>query len=225
MSETAPDIYTVGYLAGWTPDGLRALAERVGGLVVDVRLVPSSRIPTWRAKALQAALGEAYVWVGEWGNTNYRSGGPVRLKAFQRGFERVQGLTSGHRAVVLVCACRDVAACHRKVVAERLAEAWGSARLEHLGRPVDLKALVREVLERLDGAKQALEQGRMAQVVERWRALDGLAGSRLTVAGAQGRIEGDYLGIDDDGALLLRDAGGEVQRLAARSTIEIEAAP
>jgi BirA family biotin operon repressor/biotin-[acetyl-CoA-carboxylase] ligase len=92
---------------------------------------------------------------------------------------------------------------------------------EHLGRPVDLKPLLRELLERLDAANQALEQGQLAQIVERWRALDGLAGSRVTVVAGEGRIEGDYLGIDDEGALLLRDRAGEVRRFTSRSTIEI----
>jgi len=92
-----------------------------------------------------------------------------------------------------------------------------------LGRPVDPKPLVREVLERLDAAARALERGEIAQVVERWRALDQLAGSRVTVTTVQGRLEGDCLGIDDDGALLLRDAAGSAHRFTSRSSVEIEA--
>ena len=97
--------------------------------------------------------------------------------------------------------------------------------LEHLGRPVDLRVLVREVLERLDACCQALERGETAQVVERWRALDALAGQRVSVTSPQGRLEGECLGIDEGGALLVRDGTGQVQRVASRSTVEIEAAP
>lgn len=93
---------------------------------------------------------------------------------------------------------------------------------EQLGRPTDLKPLVREVLERLDAATRALERGEMAQVVERWRALDDLAGSRVTATTAQGRIEGHCLGIDDDGAFLLRDAAGREHRFVSRSGVGIE---
>ena len=37
-------------------------------------------------------------------------------------------------AIILLCGCADVTQCHRKVLAERLAEAW-SANVVHLTSP------------------------------------------------------------------------------------------
>ncbi len=46
-----------------------------------------------------------------------------------------------------------------------------------------------------------------------WLERAGLVGERLTVNGDKGPIEGEYIGIDENGALLLRNSDGLVRRL------------
>ena len=43
------------------------------------------------------------------------------------------------RAVVLMCGCPDVNVCHRKVLAERLAQRWG-AEVVHVAAPPKVKS-------------------------------------------------------------------------------------
>ena len=130
-------IYTAGYLAGWTPEALVAKAKKLEALVVDVRLVPMSRRPEWSEVCLKQALGAAYAWIGEWGNVNYRTGGPVLLADFEGGLAK---LGRPAENVILLCACRNVNVCHRKVVAEKLAAEWGR-EIVHLGRPGGVKKI------------------------------------------------------------------------------------
>jgi uncharacterized protein (DUF488 family) len=127
-------IYTLGY-PGWTIEAVRSLLAQANALLVDVRLVPSSRFnPAFRAASLRKALGDAYVCVSDWGNLNYKNDGPIQLRSFSGGLATVEGRLCGHDAVVLLCGCADVNVCHRKVVAARLAETW-ACPVEHLSRP------------------------------------------------------------------------------------------
>ena len=130
-------IYTAGYLAGWKPEALVAKAKRLKALVVDVRLVPLSRVAGFSEVDLKHAMGDSYIWLREWGNLNYRSGGPVQLGDFEGGLAKLGGRAEN---VILLCACRDVNVCHRKVVAEKLAAEWG-CEIVHLGRPGGAKKI------------------------------------------------------------------------------------
>jgi uncharacterized protein (DUF488 family) len=63
-------IYTLGY-AGWTPEAITALVERLGATLVDIRLAPTSRVPHWRGEALKALVGRLrYYWLRDLGNRN-----------------------------------------------------------------------------------------------------------------------------------------------------------
>jgi len=52
-------LYTFGY-SGRSPHHLRALAEALDAVVVDIRFRPRSRIPDWNAGRLQKLLGDRY---------------------------------------------------------------------------------------------------------------------------------------------------------------------
>lgn len=127
-------IYSWGYQGQRFAD-LQAFVEQTGAVVVDVRLKPFSRDPTWRRAALERALGEQYRWVEDLGNLNYRNGGPVRLKDEAAGLAIVRALAS-RRPLILMCVCVNLEHCHRKAVIECL------AREHYIVRTLSLRAEV-----------------------------------------------------------------------------------
>jgi len=125
-------IYTMGY-AGRRLGDVVDLAKHLNALIVDVRLVPSSRAPGFAGAELEKALRGCYLWLPGFGNVNYR-GGPVLLADFYDAEAALRERLGPESAnVILLCACRDVAKCHRKLVAEKLAKRWG-CEVVHLGR-------------------------------------------------------------------------------------------
>jgi len=124
-------VYTVGYLAGWTPSLLAAAAEARNAVVVDIRINPMSRKPEWRQRALEAALPAGrYGWLREFGNVHYKTPGVITLADPERGLARLTPVLE-RQAVILLCACRDVAMCHRQMVAEWIGEEL-EVPVEHL---------------------------------------------------------------------------------------------
>ena len=125
-------IYTLGY-SGRTPEQVEWAALLRSAVLVDVRLRPRSRDPAWTAGRLRAALGDRYVHLRGFGNLNYRGDGPIRLADFAGALAELRDWLdrTGGENVMLLCVCRDVETCHRRVVAERLAEALGGT-IEHL---------------------------------------------------------------------------------------------
>ncbi len=143
-------IYTLGY-SGWKIDDIRATMDRLDAVLVDVRMVPRSRVPQWSCYSLSREFGHRYAWVRELGNENYKGTfEQIQIANFPAGEKRlrellalsnVEGLAlspaegaSGSKAIILLCGCKDVTQCHRKLLAERLAEAW-SADVVHLTPP------------------------------------------------------------------------------------------
>jgi uncharacterized protein (DUF488 family) len=128
-------IYTLGY-SGWKIEDVEAVLDRLGAILVDVRMVPRTRWqPQWNATVLHARLGDRYVWLREFGNRNYRGTfEQIEIADFPTGEQRLHEITSTGKAVVLLCGCRDVNVCHRKVVAEMLAATWNGDVI-HLTRP------------------------------------------------------------------------------------------
>ncbi len=111
-------IYTWGY-AGSRPDDLKAFADTLGAAVVDVRYSPHSRWqPRWEGHELQMLVGFSnYFWYQQFGNVNYSGDGPIKLADPALGLHMVAPILA-ERPIILVCACRDVERCHRKVAAE-----------------------------------------------------------------------------------------------------------
>jgi biotin-(acetyl-CoA carboxylase) ligase len=57
--------------------------------------------------------------------------------------------------------------------------------------------------------------GFASSVRAEWESLSCLTGEEISVAGSDGALTGRVLGIDDDGALRLRQADGRVMRVVA----------
>jgi uncharacterized protein (DUF488 family) len=135
-------IYTLGY-QGWKIDAAEAVLLRLDAILVDVRMMPRSRLADFNGGRLQKRLGGRYVWLGEFGNRNYKgSFDQIEIVDFAAGEKRLRELCGAapapnetdrpaSKAIVLLCGCADVNACHRKVLAERLAGLWG-AQVVHL---------------------------------------------------------------------------------------------
>lgn len=132
-------IYTLGY-SGWDIEDVKSVLDRLGAVLVDVRMVPRPRwTPIWKAEALRARFGDRYVWLRDFGNVNYKGTfEEIKIADFPAGMKRLADLSGlpfeGGKNVILLCGCRDVNVCHRKVIAERLAKEW-TLEVEHLERP------------------------------------------------------------------------------------------
>jgi uncharacterized protein (DUF488 family) len=121
-------VYTFGY-QGRTVGELRDEAERLKATVIDTRLVPASRVTSWRTAFLSKTLPR-YRWVGEFGNRNFR-GGAIEIADFEGGALKVADLVASGIPLILLCVCHDAGECHRAVVASRLA-ALLRCPVEHL---------------------------------------------------------------------------------------------
>lgn len=114
-------IITLGY-AGRTLAEVQDIMARTGALLVDIRYSPQSRLPQWRKQALQNRLKARYTHLPAFGNRNFR-GGPIELLNWPVGLEEIREMARHEGCIILMCACRDAAQCHRAVVAEKLVEA------------------------------------------------------------------------------------------------------
>jgi uncharacterized protein (DUF488 family) len=127
-------IYTLGY-SGWKIEDVEAVVKRLDAILVDVRMAPRSRSAVWNGGALHNRLGDRYVWLKQFGNRNYKGTfDQIEIVDFPAGERRLRELTASGKAVILLCGCPDVNQCHRKVLAEWLAQAWKS-EIVHLTRP------------------------------------------------------------------------------------------
>jgi uncharacterized protein (DUF488 family) len=125
-------IYSIGY-SGWKPDRITQLPAELDAVLLDVRFVPRSRYQPWDGRTFAARLGEGYRWAGkQFGNRAYKDpAGRIELADYEAGKAVVEAIIASGKSVILMCGCKDLATCHRKVVAERLAADLG-LEAEHL---------------------------------------------------------------------------------------------
>jgi uncharacterized protein (DUF488 family) len=109
-------VYTIGY-SGRTPNELLEIVERLGAQLVDVRYSPASRMPQWSGLRLRQLFGERYTHLRQFGNVNYKNGGPIQLVDYASGKVYLDALD---RPAVLMCVCSDPAICHRTTIANLL---------------------------------------------------------------------------------------------------------
>lgn len=119
-------IYTFGY-GGQQPATLRHHVERLGALLIDVRLHAWSRAPQWRAAALKALVGAAnYQHLPQLGNVNYKNGRAIQLADPEAAVPIVADVLA-QRPVILLCGCANLQTCHRREAAAFLAQACGAS--------------------------------------------------------------------------------------------------
>jgi uncharacterized protein (DUF488 family) len=119
-----------GYLARGSQERLTQLMADQEALLVDIRFKPHSKRPEWRQMALEEYWGDhqrqgtgRYHYLGELGNVNYRSGGPIQLSSPHYGLAVLKTLLNRYN-IVLLCACACYDTCHRKVVVDMVREKY-----------------------------------------------------------------------------------------------------
>ena len=135
-------LYTLGY-SGWTPAAIQEAAQAHNAVVCDIRYAPASRHPQWRKHQLAQLLGAGYQHVQALGNRNYKSGGPIALADYDTGKQAIAEILATGQSVILMCACKDLATCHRLTAAEQLAADLG-VRLMHLTPPKQQRTLEKQ---------------------------------------------------------------------------------
>lgn len=112
------------YLAGYTsrkPAMLKAIVERLGARLIDIRYSPNSRVPQWRQKVLVELVGDAYYHLPSLGNERFREK-VIWINNFDAGENWIFWYMREHpnQPLILLCACKDAATCHRTVVGNAL---------------------------------------------------------------------------------------------------------
>lgn len=138
----AATLFTIGYQQTSLADLIALLAREGVRAVIDVRAVPWSRRRECGRKALSAALEEAgigYLHLAGLGNPKTgrdaaRAGDTARYRGIflahldgetaRRDLDRAAALARTAPACLL-CYERDPACCHRRLVADRLAQEHG----------------------------------------------------------------------------------------------------
>src|SRR5262249_8952234 len=107
------------------PSSSISRAQTHNAVVWDIRYAPVSRHPPWRKPQLTQRLGARYQHVQALGSRNYKSGGPIALADYNTGKQAIADILATGQAVILMCACKDLATCHRLIAAEQLAADLG----------------------------------------------------------------------------------------------------
>lgn len=129
-------IYTWGHTGGGTVEDIRAYLDKFDAILVDVRYSPASQNYTMRQDYLREKLGANYVWIKEFGNVNYKNGGPISLADPAQGLVslnfHLDGFKPDEKSVMLMCACRNWETCHRRIVACFIQQEGEGTPGEHL---------------------------------------------------------------------------------------------
>ena len=131
-------LYTLGY-SGWTPEAIQETAQARNAVVCDIRYSPASRHPQWMKRQLSQLLGARYQHVQALGIRSYKTGGPIALADYEVGKQVIAEILATGQSVILLCACKDVATCHRRTAAEQLAADLGKT-ITHLVLPKTQRA-------------------------------------------------------------------------------------
>jgi uncharacterized protein (DUF488 family) len=115
-------IYTLGYAAPGSEQELTRLMTDPSALLVDIRLLPTSRwCPHWRKGALSTTYGPRYLHLRGLGNVNYKSRTRgIRLLAPEEPLLQLRHLMERGHSLVLLCACAKYEQCHRRTVYQLL---------------------------------------------------------------------------------------------------------
>jgi uncharacterized protein (DUF488 family) len=113
------ELLTIGY-GGKKPDNFFAEIEALNpGIVVDVREDPlHAFLGVYTKRGLEARLGSRYVWIRELGNSTREL--PPILVDEEKGLRKLRALMEEHERVVLLCAEKDEARCHRGYIKAKL---------------------------------------------------------------------------------------------------------
>ena len=130
-------LYTIGYGAIPDPEEMASvLRERGVEVLVDVRISARARNPAFNKGRLEdprgpiKSSGLRYLHIVELGNAT-RGMGVTRLKNEAKGLSRLSDEVQ-RGVVAIMCQCPDATQCHRRHVAEKMAERLPGLRVDHL---------------------------------------------------------------------------------------------
>ena len=95
----------------------------------------------------------------------------------------------------------------------RLIPKGGTSVKESSGEEVSRIALTRKVLEDLEEEYLLLSKGGFPKIVEEWKELSHMLGSRVRVALSNREFEGQAIDVDKDGTLLVRTDNGFIEKV------------
>jgi uncharacterized protein (DUF488 family) len=107
--------FTTGY-TGKAVEQLPALLRFHEAVLADIRFAPHSRHLEWRRDYLKLLLKNRYHHVSQLGNRLYQTGG-IQIHNLEIGIRLIE---SWETNVILMCACKDLENCHRRVVKTEL---------------------------------------------------------------------------------------------------------
>lgn len=87
--------------------------------------------------------------------------------------------------------------------------------IEELGIAVDRRKLLRQLLYELENAYSSILRGHSNMIIKKWKQLSHMLGKQVTVSQHDSEIKGVATDLDVDGALLIRERGGEIRRIVA----------
>ena len=124
-------VYTVGYAADGSAQLLEQVMSNPAMLLIDIRLVPRSRwFVQWNKKQLVERWGKRYRHERRLGNLNYKNRRkPIELRDATGGIAFLVELLQAGYSVVLLCACVQYDACHRKFVADLVTQYLASVAM------------------------------------------------------------------------------------------------
>jgi uncharacterized protein (DUF488 family) len=114
------NLVTIGYTEENAQERIDAFLAQEEAALIDIRLSPRSR---WRSAfnkaALEARYPMQYIHVQALGNVNYQNRAlGIDLLDAKSGIQALLYLIEDEHAIMLLCACKDYEACHRKIVYE-----------------------------------------------------------------------------------------------------------
>lgn len=139
-ADQTPTLYTIGY-GNAAPEAFFArVAEQTIYLALDARLRPWGWHAAYRGQAfLDRLVTDGQVTTARWserlGNAAKANGGDMRLSDPAAIADLVAVLRLGRGPVLVICGCRDVAACHRRLIATLVLTAAPEVRVIDLETP------------------------------------------------------------------------------------------
>lgn len=112
-------IYTLGY-KNYSFYEFKDLVIELDVMIVDIRFSPYTSLPFWGKAALSEYFRDKYIHIKELGNINYNNCEEIKIKDISQGSIEIEKIFLVRDNILLLCACKDIEKCHRKLVAEIL---------------------------------------------------------------------------------------------------------
>jgi len=118
MNNNRTQVFTLGYQP-WTIQELLAKRKELDAIVVDIRQMPTSKLPCWTKSNLEEALAPWYIHLQELGNVAYRDRKEIIINDMEAGMSKLTAVLETSN-VILLCACLNPFTCHRQTIAEEI---------------------------------------------------------------------------------------------------------